>query len=302
MVKLSVVISVRNGEKYISNCLQSVKNFADEIIVVDHMSTDNTIVFAKKFTKKIFQEKNDSKHIDAQKNFGFLKATNDWILSLDADEEVTEGLAKEFQKVLSQKIIYDAYFIPRKNIIFGKWIEHTGWYTDEQLRFFRKGKASYISEHVHEHISVNGTIGRLQNPLLHHNYDSMQQFFQRALFVYVPNEAEHMMKSGYSFSYKDSIRFPFQEFLRRYFAGGGYKDGFHGRMLSLLMAFYHFAIFAYLWEKNEFTDKNYSRKIFENEVAKSKNEFDHWITKRKIEGENNPVSKFYLRLKRKLTL
>src|SRR5690348_8201507 len=100
MATLSVVVSVFNGEKYLSQCLTSVKDIADEIIVVDHQSSDNSLTITKKFTKKIYSQKNNPEDIDRQKNFGFEKATSDWILSLDADERVTPELAQEIKEVL----------------------------------------------------------------------------------------------------------------------------------------------------------------------------------------------------------
>ncbi|MGH7246419.1 MAG: glycosyltransferase family 2 protein, partial [Candidatus Levyibacteriota bacterium] len=131
MTKLSVVISAYNEERNIGPCLESVKNVVDEIIVVDNSSTDKTVAVAKKYTKNIFSQKNNPQTVDLQKNTGFEKATGEWILSLDADERVTPELASELKEVIHQSgVEIVGYWIPRKNIIFGKWIEHTGWYPD----------------------------------------------------------------------------------------------------------------------------------------------------------------------------
>src|SRR3989344_3672296 len=103
MSKLSVVVSAYNEERNIKDCLESVRGLADEIIVIDNSSTDKTGEIARKYTKKVFEQKNDPKNIDPQKNFGFSKATGDWILSLDADERITPELTNEIKSVLSQQ-------------------------------------------------------------------------------------------------------------------------------------------------------------------------------------------------------
>jgi len=301
MANLSVVVSVYNGEKYLQDCLASVKDLASEIIVVDHESTDKTVAIAKKFTKKVFKQKNDPENIDLQKNFGFEKATGDWILSLDADERITPELSEEIQKVLVSHPQITGFTIPRKNIIFGKWIEHTGWYPDYQLRLFKKGKGKYPSKHVHQQIAVEGTIESLTQPFIHENYQSMYQFLHRGLTIYCPNEAENLHTNGYIFSYTDAIRFPFKEFISRFFAREGYLDGFHGLMLSLLMAFYHFAIFGYLWEYEKFPTEENGRKLLSQELPEVIKDYDYWEKTAKIQTAKNPA-RTLLKIKRKLGL
>lgn len=300
MKKLSVVISAFNEEKKVEDCLRSVK-FADEIVFVDNSSTDNTKKIAQKYTRKIISQENNPNRIDLQKNTGFKNASNEWILLLDADERVTPELQKEIEEVTNKSDAKDGYFIPRKNFIFGKWIEHTGWYPDYQLRLFKKGKGSFKEDFVHQVLNIEGETDHLQNELIHLNYESINQFLSRAVNSYAPNEAEKLVKEGYQFSYKDAVRFPLKEFLNRFFSGKGYKDGMHGLMLSLLMAFYHFVIFSYLWEHHKFLDSNedileMTDKEFEN-VGK---EINYWIGSEKIDNSKNPISKNLLRLKRKL--
>jgi len=240
---VSVIIPVYNEEKNIKDCIDSLRDLADEIIVVDNSSTDKTAEIAKKLGANIFTQENDPSRIDLQKNFGFSKATCDWILSLDADERVTPELTSEIKSNIQHPTSnIQGYEIPRKNIIFGKWIEHTGWYPDYQLRLFKKGKGKYVSKKVHEPIVVEGKIERLLSPIHHENYQSINQFLNR-MVAYTDSEAEALLAGGYEFNYIDAIRMPFQEFLRRFFTHEGYKDGLHGLILSLLMGFYHFVIF-----------------------------------------------------------
>src|SRR3989344_6118283 len=130
MNKVSVVISAYNEEKLLENCLKSV-TWADQVIVVDNNSTDDTAKIAKKYADEVYSCPNNLM-LNVNKNYGFSKATGDWILSLDADERVTDELKKEITNVVKNDEIA-GYWIPRKNIIFGKWIEHTGWYPDYQL-------------------------------------------------------------------------------------------------------------------------------------------------------------------------
>lgn len=302
MATLSVVVSVYNGEKYLRNCLLSVRELADEIVVVDHESTDKSLAIAKEFTKKIYSQKNDPTDIDRQKNFGFEKATGEWILSLDADESVPEELAKEIREVLKSNKSSTAYWIPRKNIIFGKWIEHTGWYPDYQLRLFKKGKGKYVSKHVHEDLTVEGGTVQLLSPLVHEAYQTVYQFLHRGLTIYAPNEAEAMIANGYVFSFADALTFPFREFLSRFFARYGYKDGFHGLVLSLLMSAYHLAVFAYLWEHEKFREHTNSLDILAKEVKSSAKELHYWTQTVHLEKTKNPASRVLLRAKRKLGL
>ncbi len=299
-MKLSVVISAFNEEEKIKDCLESVKDLADEIVFVNNSSTDNTSTIAGKYTRNIITQKNDPTKIDLQKNIGFENAKNEWILSLDADEEVTPELAEEIKNTLNSPK-FAAYYIPRKNIIFAKWIKHTGWYPDYQLRLFQKGKGRFASEHVHEILQISGEKGYLREHILHHNYETVSQFLQK-MMRYAPNEAEEKIKKDYVFSMMDAIRFPKQEFLSRFFAREGYKDGMHGLILSLLMAFYHFVIFCYIWEKEKFSEDD-SRNTFINvkhEVEKSYKESKYWFVNAQIKETKNPLKKSFYKLSRKL--
>lgn len=301
MVKLSAVISAYNEENNIERSLRSL-NFSDEIIVVDNSSTDKTSEIAKKYTKKIYQQKNDPTKIDIQKNFGFSKATHDWVLSIDADEEVSKELAEEIKKVINKESNISGYWIPRKNYIFGKWIsQNTGWYPDYQLRLFKKGEGEYKSQHVHEDLSINGATGKLSEHIIHHNYDSVEQYI-RKIMIYAPNEAKNKLDNGYLFSYFDVIRFPVSDFLNWFFARKGYRDGFHGLVLALMQAFYHFLVFVFIWEKKGF--KEYDRENFmeetEKEFRNSGKEIAYWISKEKLEQIKNPIKRNLQKIKGKV--
>lgn len=304
MAKISAVVSAYNEEKNIERCLKSL-SFADEIIVVDNSSTDKTQEIAKKYTDKVFTQINDISKIDIQKNFGFEKATSEWILSIDADEVVNSELAAEIQKILSEKPSsienINGFWIPRKNYIFGKWIEHSGWYPDLQLRLFRIGKGKYTAKHVHEDLSLEGEAAELKEHIIHYHYESIMQFVSKTL-NYAQNEADTMLEKGYQLSHFDAIRFPLNEFLSRFFARKGYKDGFHGLILSMLMAFYHFIVFTLIWEKKGFRD--YKSDDFLKEVnqefRKSGKDILYWVSREKIEDIKNPIKRTFEKIRTKI--
>ncbi len=305
MNKLSAVISAFNEEKNLERCLESL-SFADEIVVVDNGSADKTADIAKRYTSKIFTQKNNPVEIDLQKNFGFTKASGDWIISVDADEEVSKELAQELRKILETKPSMlsniNGFWIPRKNFMFGKWIkENTGWYPDYQLRLFRKGKGKYESKKVHEDLVVEGETEKLREHLIHHNYDSIEQYVKKIL-IYAPNEAEALLTNGYKFSYFDIIRFPLNDFMAWFFARKGYKDGFHGLVLALMQAFYHFLVFAFIWEKQGFReyDKEDFLKDTESEFRKAGSEILFWTTKERLESLKNPVKRNLQKISNKL--
>lgn len=312
LIKLSVVISAHNEEKKIKKCLESVKDLADEIIFVDNSSNDKTVEIAGSYTNKIIAQKNDPSNIDLQKNIGIEKSTGDWILVLDADEIVSEELKDEIIKNIikhlhpTSDILHPimGYEIPRKNIIFGKWIEHSGWYPDYQLRLFRRNTGKYESKHYHEPIVVDGNIEKLNGHIIHHNYESIQQFLYKHLLVYAPNEADELLKHGYDFDWRGIIRMPMSEFLSRYFARKGYRDGFHGLVLAILMAYYHLVIFLHIWEKQKFIEVKSEEIInsLDEDLKKSKKEINYWLNTRGVDEEKNKLKKFAKKIKRNIQL
>ncbi len=298
-MKVSVVITTFNSEATIEDTLKSVENIANEIIVVDGTSTDGTVKIVSKYTNRIFIRENYLM-LNKNKNFGFEKAQSEWILCLDSDERVTPELTNEILN-LPENIGTDGYFIPRKNIIFGKWIEHTGWYPDPQLRLFRKDRGRFAEKHVHEFIDVKGKIETLNSPLTHLNYDSIDQFLNKMVRTYTVSEAENMVEKGYKYNPFDIVRMPLSEFLKRYFAEEGYKDGMHGLVLSILMAFYHLVVFVRLWEMNKYPTIESTDELFDKGSKTIMKEIKYWIIKKKIDNESNVFKKHALRIKRKIS-
>jgi len=299
MNKLSVVISAFNEEKNIEDCLKSV-TFAKEIILIDNESTDNTAIIAKRYTDKIFSLPNNLM-LNINKNAGFSKATGEWILNLDADERVTPELEEEISNVLgNSRSKINGYSIPRKNIIFGKWIQHGLWWPDYQLRLFKKGKGRFPEEEIHEHLKVEGDTEKLSNPITHYNYNSIYQYLDKMNRIYTENGAELYLKTGKRVTWREAITMPANDFLKTYFLQSGYKDGLHGLILSLLQAFYAEVVFAKAWEKKGFLSEKIELSEFNNEVKKHQKAYRYWITKVKADESQNLLEKIYYRLLHKL--
>lgn len=299
-MKISVCITTFNSQEHIEECLKSV-DFADEIIVVDHESTDNTVLIVKKYTKNIYTQKNDPEKIDLQKNFGFKKATGDWILSLDADERVPGDLAREIcQKIHADNGELVGYRIPRKNIIFGKWIQHSLWWPDLQLRLFKKGKGQYSQDNVHKDLELTGKCGELENVLIHENYQSISQYLQK-MDVYTQSEAKALSATGRKMHITDAMRMPIQDFLKTFFLQNGYKDGLHGLILSSLQAFYAFLVFAKCWEQQGFKEENSEEflKTIHLEWIREQKEISYWFLTLFISQTKNPIKKIKLSIQRK---
>jgi len=303
-MKISVILATYNEEKNIKDCLESVKELADEIVIVDGTSTDKTVEIASHYTKKIFIRENPLM-FHKNKQYAIEKATGDWILYLDADERVSPSLKKEIKSAIrNPKSEINGFWIPRKNIIFGKWIRYTGWWPDYQLRLFRRGKAFLPCKSLHEQPQLTGKAGYLKNPLVHYNYQTVSQFVQKLNKLYTENDKNIFLSEGKKFNWRDAIHFPSSEFLKRFFLEEGYKDGFHGLVLSIFQAFSSFVTFAKIWETRGFPEVESDDFLseIEKEAKKISREFKYWLVTAKLSQTNNFFKKFYYRLRRKLIL
>lgn len=237
--------------------LKSVKGLADEIIVVDMESEDATTSVAKKAGAKVFNHKKTG-YVEPARNFAISKATCDWILILDADEEVGESLKKKLKGLASGNSSADFYRLPRKNIIFNKWIQNSLWWPDYNIRFFKKGKVAW-SEIIHSVPETQGRGEDLQDKeelaIIHHHYETVEQYVQR-LNNYTTEHAKLLTKDGYKFSWQDLIKKPTSEFLSRYFFGGGYRDGIHGLALVGLQAFSELVLHLKVWQYEKFKEES----------------------------------------------
>lgn len=299
-MKISAVISAFNEEKFIADCIKSARLVADEVVVVDNTSEDQTADIAKKLADIVATRLNNPVNLNINKNYGFNRASGNWIISLDADERLTPQLAAEIKNAIEDKG-FNGYEIPRKNIIFGKWIQHSIWWPDYNLRLFRRGSGKFAAKHVHEKLDVKGKVGRLKNPMVHYNYQTVSQFIKKLDKTYTESEVENFLASGKQIYWYDSIRWPVSDFLKTFFLEKGYKDGLHGLVLSQLQAFYALVFFAKVWERKEtfkdLTPPNFFRE-FLKEISKATGEVKYWIYETLM--AENPKFKFLYKVKRKL--
>lgn len=274
--KLSVVVNAQDEERDLPSCLASVKTLADETIVIDQSSIDNTAQIAKRAGAKVVSHER-VKYVELARNFGISKAVNGWVLILDPDEEITSALSQRIKAIIKDPQA-DYYRIPRKNIIFGKWIKHALWWPDYQVRLFKKGKVSW-PEIIHSVPMTTGIGIDLPEEedlaILHHNYNSIDQYLEK-MNRYTSIQSELLHKDGKKFEWVDLINKPFNEFVRRYFGSAGYKDGVHGLSLSLLQAFSELVIYLKLWQINKFEDKQIRLNELSELINKKDKEYQYW--------------------------
>lgn len=246
----SVTITYNEAEK-LKDCLASVKSWVDEVVIVDMGSTDETLKVAEKFGAKIYKGKLVS-YVELIRNSAIKKATSDWVLVIDPDERIPESLAQKLKKIAKEEK-YDAVNIPRKNIIFDKWIRHTNWWPDYQVRFFKKGKAAW-SEKIHRYPKVEGKILTLpakeELAIKHLNYETVSQFLSRQN-RYSEAWAQNLYDEGRHFSWLNFFWRPARVFFQRYLRHAGFLDGFNGLVLSFLASYSQIAAEVKLWEKTK---------------------------------------------------
>lgn len=299
MSKISVVINTYNEEKRLPRLLFSIKSLTRDIVVVDMMSTDKTREIAKNFGARVFKHKKIS-YVEPARNFAIEKAKNEWVLILDADEEVTPEL-KEYLKKEIKEPRGDYYRIPRKNIIFNKWMKYSGWWPDFNIRFFKKENVSWENK-IHSIPLTKGTgidlpvDGKLA--IRHRHYTSIEDYIEK-MNRYTTIQARDLNKLGVEFSWKLLITKPLSEFLRRYFAERGYKDGLHGLAVCLLQSSSELVIYSKLWQKQKFIKQKLSVDQFLEQSDKSFLELKWWIYESKINSKKSIIKKLWLRAKRK---
>jgi glycosyltransferase involved in cell wall biosynthesis len=244
-LSLSVVIITLNEEANLARTLASVA-WADEIVVVDSGSTDDTRKVAESFGAKFFVE--PWKGFAAQKNSALAKATGDWILSLDADEEVEPALAQEIREALAANPSVAGFWIPRKNFFLGRWIKHGGYYPDRKLRLFRRGTAAFEDRLVHEDVRLEGESASLRNNLLHHAYPTLEDYIEHMNRYSSLGAQMAIERRARSFSFVDIVARPKLTFFYNYVLRLGFLDGREGLLLHLYHADYVSWKYAKAWE------------------------------------------------------
>jgi len=246
---LSVVIITLNEETKIRECLESVK-WADEIIVVDGYSQDKTVEVARKYTTKIHQK--EFTGFGEQKNFALSKASGDWILSIDADERVTPELQEEIERTLDNPEVC-GYYIPRKSYFANKWIKHCCWWPDYVLRLFRSDRGRFSNRLVHEAVEVDEPTRKLDNPLEHHPFSSVNEFIKKAN-EYSTLGAQVIKAEGKNYSCWNALSHSILAFVKTYFLKMGILDGWMGLVIAYSNAagfFYRYMMCTEIKERQD---------------------------------------------------
>lgn len=253
MTPVSVIVITRNEERNIRECLASAR-WADEIVVVDSGSTDGTVAAAREFTPKVLERSWEG--YAESKNVALGQVRNPWVFWLDADERITPELAQEIEMTVSGSPAHAAFTVPRKAYFLGRWIRHAGWYPGRVVRLFRKDRAGFSADRVHERLIVNGSIGALRSDLLHFTDPTLEHYFAK-FNRYTGLAAEDLAATGRRPSVFRMITNPLWTFLRMYVVRRGFLDGIPGLILCVLSAGYVFTKYAKFWElKNGMGDRS----------------------------------------------
>ena len=240
--KLSVTIITFNEEKHIRDALKSVK-WADEIVVVDSLSTDNTVEICQEYTQHVYQIPWHG--YVKQKNIATEKTSYEWVLNIDADERVSPELAEEILQTLARPPEYVGYYMPRRTYYLGDWINYCGWYPDYKLRLFHKQKGKWVGKALHEKVEVQGPVAYFHHNLAHYSYENISAHVQ-TMNHYSSLAAEQ--KDGSVNGTEILLRTAFA-FFKKYLLKQGFRDGTRGVIVSLLSAFTVTLKYAKLWER-----------------------------------------------------
>lgn len=237
-ITLSVALAVFNEEENLGRCLASVKDIADEIIVVDGGSSDNTVAIAKKYGATVIVTTNPPIfHINKQKALN--AAHGEWILQLDADEAVSKSLGKEILDTISSNFVPNGYYIARHNYFLGDWLRKGGQYPDYVIRLFRKGMGKFPQKSVHEQIEIDGHVGHLDNAMEHYSYTSISQYWNKAR-TYIKLSASEIRKKSDSRTFATAVSYmltrPFVTFFSLFVRHKGFVDGWRGFLFALFSA------------------------------------------------------------------
>jgi glycosyltransferase involved in cell wall biosynthesis len=241
---VTATIITLNESANIAAVLESVR-WADEIVVVDAESTDDTVAIARRYTDRVIVRTWPG-YVD-QKNYAASQATHDWILSVDADERVTPELAAEVRALLAANAAYAGYRVPRLSHYLGHWIRSTDWYPDYQLRLYDRRRGWWTGRYVHESVRTDGAVGYVRADLQHYSYRDVSHHLQK-IDRYSTLAARQMHEDGRRAGALQFLLHPPAAFLRNYVLRGGIRDGTIGLIVSLLNAYYVMLKFVKLWE------------------------------------------------------
>jgi glycosyltransferase involved in cell wall biosynthesis len=239
-MKITATIITLNEERNIARAIESLR-CCNEILVVDSGSADRTVELAEKHGARVVESPWPG--YATQKNYAAEKASNDWILSIDADEVVSEALDAEIWQLKRNGATYDAYTMPRLAQYLGRWILHCGWYPDRKIRLYDRRKAKWTGKFVHESLQVSGRIGHLESNLLHFTCDSLSEHL-KTMDRYTTLAAEELVSQKTKVRLRHMIFDPAWTLTRTYFLQRGFLDGLEGLTIAYMAAFYTFLKYA----------------------------------------------------------
>ncbi|EKD90203.1 MAG: glycosyl transferase family 2 [uncultured bacterium] len=240
---ISTTIITLNEEDKIGRTIKNLKGLADEIIVVDSGSADKTVAIAESLGAKVFFREFDN--FAAQKNWAVSKAKGDWVLAVDADEEIPISLAEEIKEAVKSDR-YAGYLISRKNFILGKEIKYSRWSPDTHIWLWKKDSGKWMGD-VHEELVVDGKVGLLKGSKIHHSHNTVSSFM-KTNNLYSTLEALSLHKQNVRFSFGRMFWAAFFEFFIRFFYKWGFLDGKEGFVLAYIMGIYKLTVWIKLWE------------------------------------------------------
>lgn len=253
-MKLSSILVVKDEEKNIKKCLQSLSECIDDIVVlVDSKSSDNTLELVKSFPQ-VNYEVVDWKGYSETKKYAVSKTKYNWIFWIDGDEIITRDLINELNEFKNSTPEYGAYKVARRAYFLGKWIKHGGWYPGLVIRLFDKTKAVFNENYVHENLEIEGNAGRLKHDLEHYTDPNIFHYYLK-FNTYTTLAAEELKNKSRKASLSDILLRPLFFFLKMYLFRGGFLDGIQGLILAVFSTNYVFTKYCKLWELNNNFEK-----------------------------------------------
>lgn len=248
---LSVVLIVMNESNSLRECLDTVSSLADEIIVVDSGSDDNTREIASEYTDKVFIE-SEWQGFGIQRQRAQRHASGDWVFMLDADERVTPELAAQIRQVVSDNNRECVFAVPRLSYVFGRYIRHSGWYPDYVVRLYPRDRAAYDASRVHEKLAYPGEMAerKLSGDLLHYTYRDLEHYLVKSA-RYAAEWARQRKERGKRSSLLEGLLHGAGCFIKMYIVRAGFLDGKQGFLLAVLSGHSTFAKYADLWIRQQ---------------------------------------------------
>lgn len=239
-IQISATIITFNEERNIARVIESLR-CCDEILVLDSGSNDRTAEIASKLGARVVEA--GWQGYAAQKNIAAKLATHNWILSLDADESLSEALEAEIWQVKKSGPAFDAYTMPRLAQYLGKWILHSGWYPDRKIRLFNRACAGWVGDFVHESVKVDGRVGHFDSNILHFTCSSLSEHL-KSMDRYTTLAAEEIVARGRKVTFGNQLLNPPWTFLKTYLLQRGFLDGAEGLTIAYMAAFYNYLKYA----------------------------------------------------------